>query len=91
VRANERSALLVHLCAWCYTIHSQKEELSWFHNAVKTIGVGKNAGKHLHFIEKDDIAVVVMGAGVDDTVHVEVEVVELTITFKRLVDDRIAQ
>mmetsp|Transcript_11144 Transcript_11144/g.26201 ORF Transcript_11144/g.26201 Transcript_11144/m.26201 type:complete len:292 (+) Transcript_11144:1750-2625(+) len=86
-RAEAAGALLVHLGAGGDAVDGQVQHLARPDEAVEAIDVAKDLLEHGRLVQHDDFVVVVaVRAGVDDAVHVEVEVVHLAIDVEAVVD-----
>mmetsp|Transcript_23449 Transcript_23449/g.67568 ORF Transcript_23449/g.67568 Transcript_23449/m.67568 type:complete len:396 (+) Transcript_23449:1163-2350(+) len=86
-RAEAAGALLVHLGPGRDAVDGQVQHLSWPYEAVEAIDVAKDLLEHGRLVQDDDLVVVVaVRAGVDDAVHVQVEVVDLPIDVQAVVD-----
>jgi len=86
-------SLLVHFCAGSNTVHGHEEQLFRFDLPEQMFNVVEYPDEHLIFAQAElRVIRVFVGAVVDDTVHVEVEGVELgdTILGDELRDRRIA-
>lgn len=71
------SSLLVHFCSWCHTIHSHKEDFARLDDPEEHLQVMKDVCKNLFLRNaKVDILIIRVGALMDDSIHVKVEIVE---------------
>lgn len=71
------SSLLVHFCSWCHTIHGHKEDLARLDDPEEHLQVMKDVCKNLFFRNaKVDILIIRVGALMDNSIHVKVEIVE---------------
>mmetsp|Transcript_20651 Transcript_20651/g.43398 ORF Transcript_20651/g.43398 Transcript_20651/m.43398 type:complete len:218 (+) Transcript_20651:1816-2469(+) len=76
-RPETASSLLIHLGPGSHPVDGQVENLPGPYDFVKAIDVSKYLFEHFRFIEDGDLVfVIAVRAGVDDAVHVEVEVVD---------------
>jgi hypothetical protein len=70
-------ALLVHLGSWCTTIYGHVDEPAGLDDVKKTSDVLECLHKHIVLVRHCQAACVVVGAIVNDAIHVQIQIVEL--------------
>ena len=76
-------SLLVHFCSWCNSIDGEVNGLSWLDDADDLVCVLKNQVKHLLFTLRL-WSIQGMAAWMNNSVHVEVKIVNLRIVLLNL-------
>jgi hypothetical protein len=75
-RSKPPGSLLVHFCPWCDAINRQKKEFLGFNLCKDMVNVLENGEENVGFGDaKVDVVVILVGAVVNDAIHVQVQVV----------------
>lgn len=71
------SSLLVHFCSWRHAIHRHEEDLAWLDDPEEHLQIVEDVCKNLLLRNsKVDILVIGMGALMNNSIHVKIEIVE---------------
>lgn len=75
---------MVHFCSWRNAVHRHEEHLARLNDPEEHLQIVEDVGKNLLLRNSEvDILVVGVGALMDDSIHVEIEIVE----FRNLKND----